>query len=869
MARLKIKDAPLLTNVIGTEKIPTGSRGDFAITPDMLNQYFINKIPFVTQSQLASVKAELEAKITTVETTLSQSISALDSRFSDVESSMLGFTQDLALHIADQNNPHKVTKQQIGLGSVDNTSDINKPLSTATKTYIDTTITNSNKGYNLDYFVVGKAYPLHSEIMLTNGVVVKSTVPNNTNNPNENLNGWVMLNSASLISTSDGRTQQQINDFLLSKSKDNVNLDDFKTETNTDTDAYRLAFQYCLDNNISTLHVTRDTTLSERQYCYQSGLTVDFHDNVVTYTGQGQDNLRFSAFNIFGSIGTDQYPITVSQSGYQTTLTISDASSFTVGDDIFLRSSSLTTPLIYLGHMLKITNISGNTLTVDTIIHLALTTEDCFIVKATPVKDTQFINMKFTATNQTSRANGVTGVMFEYTFNCKASVSCFDLWFKAIRVGRSNAFQILGGLYEKPKATDGGEGYGSQFEYCVNSSATNMLAYNMRHCFDITASWNIHVSNSYDYYSVSSSFGTHKAYEYDVTYENCHSIGSREHGFHFGNASFLFGQTATKIKMKNCTVLRSRNIPVTFTTLGNWLTLEDCILDPLPSAGIYSAVLANNDVEFINVRCTAGISIIAKGTANAYTGGYCKFTNSSINSNVKVSRSLVVGDNAVVSINGGNINGTITPRSNCTILMQNCDWNTPSVTGWLDTIQDLTQTVELVNVNLQASHTATPNYTYDWKVKLLRLNSVKFNVPVSITNRHKMSNVETVITNSFGVVSLLLDGTNATRYVINSNILYSQGSTEIIGTNNSYPLTCPVDINDNTLLSPSSANSVVVLATSDLLIRRLSMQRNSGVGRLRVADTGVTKCIVAYNTCDGSHILPTHDGISKIVNSNI
>ena len=128
MARLKIKDAPLLTNVIGTEKIPTGSRGDFAITPDMLTQYFINKIPFVTQSQLASVKAELEAKITTVETTLSQSISALDSRVSDVESAMLGFTQDLALHAADQNNPHKVTKQQIGLGSVDNTSDINKPL---------------------------------------------------------------------------------------------------------------------------------------------------------------------------------------------------------------------------------------------------------------------------------------------------------------------------------------------------------------------------------------------------------------------------------------------------------------------------------------------------------------------------------------------------------------------------------------------------------------------------------------------------------------------------------------------------------------------------------------------------------------------
>ena len=211
MARLKIKDAPLLTNIIGTEKIPTGSRGDFAITPDMLTQYFINKIPFVTQSQLASVKAELEAKITTVETTLSQSISALDSRVSDVESSMLGFTQDLALHVADQNNPHKVTKQQIGLGSVDNTSDINKPLSTATKNYVDTQITLANKGYNLDFFTDGKSYPRHAEIMLDNGIVVKSLINNNTTNPNSDMSTWQLVNIDTNIYTSYNVTQDVIN----------------------------------------------------------------------------------------------------------------------------------------------------------------------------------------------------------------------------------------------------------------------------------------------------------------------------------------------------------------------------------------------------------------------------------------------------------------------------------------------------------------------------------------------------------------------------------------------------------------------------------------------------------------------------------
>lgn len=34
-------------------------------------------------------------------------------------------------HVTDYNNPHKVTKAQVGLGNVDNTSDVNKPISDA------------------------------------------------------------------------------------------------------------------------------------------------------------------------------------------------------------------------------------------------------------------------------------------------------------------------------------------------------------------------------------------------------------------------------------------------------------------------------------------------------------------------------------------------------------------------------------------------------------------------------------------------------------------------------------------------------------------------------------------------------------------
>ena len=40
---------------------------------------------------------------------------------------------DLTSHKNNETNPHKVTKSQVGLGNVDNTSDLNKPISTATQ----------------------------------------------------------------------------------------------------------------------------------------------------------------------------------------------------------------------------------------------------------------------------------------------------------------------------------------------------------------------------------------------------------------------------------------------------------------------------------------------------------------------------------------------------------------------------------------------------------------------------------------------------------------------------------------------------------------------------------------------------------------
>lgn len=57
---------------------------------------------------------------------------------------------DLQTHIEDKTNPHEVTKAQVGLGNVDNTADLDKPISTATQAALNTKQDELTAGDNID-----------------------------------------------------------------------------------------------------------------------------------------------------------------------------------------------------------------------------------------------------------------------------------------------------------------------------------------------------------------------------------------------------------------------------------------------------------------------------------------------------------------------------------------------------------------------------------------------------------------------------------------------------------------------------------------------------------------------------------------------
>lgn len=81
-------------------------------------------------------------------------------------------------------------------------------------------IVHLNKGlpYEFDQDFANKigGYPLNARLMLDNGDIVQSVIPNNTNNPNSDLTGWINSFSAKNIKDESGLNQEQIN--KISKS---------------------------------------------------------------------------------------------------------------------------------------------------------------------------------------------------------------------------------------------------------------------------------------------------------------------------------------------------------------------------------------------------------------------------------------------------------------------------------------------------------------------------------------------------------------------------------------------------------------------------------------------------------------------------
>lgn len=263
----KISEMGLVNEITGEEKIPTGVVGDKAVTTGQLLTYLENngKVQW----------GRIEGDITNQDDLQNQ------------------FAQQLATlqsHIQDQGNPHNVTKEQVGLGNVDNTADVDKPISNSVKSELKSLY---EKGAALPY-EEGVAYE-ENAVVVRDGVlqqwkggewskiesqaikkyllaagVDESELDGDYDFIMQRLaqiavdNGW----DASFVVDGD-KTQKQINDDLLTRTLNLRNFPRLAGETHDTprinrmiTKANELGIRYCDidDGDYYILASTSDTS---------------------------------------------------------------------------------------------------------------------------------------------------------------------------------------------------------------------------------------------------------------------------------------------------------------------------------------------------------------------------------------------------------------------------------------------------------------------------------------------------------------------------------------------------------------------------------------------------------------------------------
>ena len=287
-------------------------------------------IPTLSQSKISGLSAALNAK-------QDATVSTLPTTSKTISGAITEIFNDLTSHTSNTSNPHNVTKAQIGLSNVDNTSDANKPISTATQNALNTLTTTVNGKQNT---ITGAASTVTANnltasralISDTNGKIAVSTITSTelgyldgvTSNVQTQLNAKqaTITGGASTITSSN----LTANRALVSNSSGKVIV---STVTSTELgylDGVTSSIQTQLNNKSSTSHthsnyaLTTGTNASGTWPISISGKAANtdaLNNEVIQYVGADRGipyrfkiNLR-SAQQTYIKLGTLPLPVDV------------------------------------------------------------------------------------------------------------------------------------------------------------------------------------------------------------------------------------------------------------------------------------------------------------------------------------------------------------------------------------------------------------------------------------------------------------------------------------------------------------------------------------------------------------------------------
>lgn len=447
--------------------------------------------------------------------------------------------------------------------------------------------------------------------------------------------------------------------------------------TNDDTDAVESAI------NLLKYAGGGKLCLGGLQYNLTHRLTIDFSNleidgegATIVWAGTGLDSLYTGVFQFVGSLSSTSTTVYVDEPAYTETLTVVNASVFSVGDLIFIESSDNTNnPGKFTKIISKIVNINGNTITIDMTKRLPLiASETVNVTKVNVVKNSGIRNCKFIATGQTSRSNGMGGVYYAYSSNVFAKNCSFSgFWFKGVKTTLCTHVITDNVSIDKAPAFSGGEGYGVQYEYTYNSTINNCHGDTLRHLIDLTCAWHIIVKNCFDANTQQASYSLHSAYEYDVAFINCITQGGDgNYAFALGSVNTVnFSDYTDKITLTGCRVFDfAGSAGVKFTSKGKGLYINNCIFEMRAGVAAYAITTSENDTYVSNSELIGGVIIAPKGGTYANDGAV-NISNCKIVSLVS-QRCLNLGSGTSVSIDHCNVEGASTISSNTTIHANGC-----------------------------------------------------------------------------------------------------------------------------------------------------------------------------------------------------
>lgn len=698
-------------------------------------------------------------------------------------------------------------------------------------------------GYGQKWKANPNGYALNDRVMLDNGDIVRSTVSNNTTNPNLDMTGWV--------------NPQQIQQELNNRFKDNsLNLDDFKNGSNTDADAFYAMLAYAKVKGIKSLNITRDITLDRKITLTQDAtqwlnpINIDFHGYKVNWTGVGADNLGVGIFEVRGVPTSTTTTVTTDYAEYTSELTVADASGFAVGDWILIDSTSVALPDIYLNVIVKIESISGNVIQTDTVRRLAVRPSIAAvnITKMNVVDGFKIIgNPLATAENQTTRANGIGFIQYQYCVNSHAYVRSEKLWFKTFHSAQCSRLTVIA-HGEKPAAVDGGEGYCVQLEYTTHS-VVKATADQMRHCVDLTMSWHNNIVDSYDFESASASYGCHAAFEYNNHFWRCVSLRSKQYGFQFAVVTGGFADMTDQHYLHDCQVFESLRNCVTFANKGKGLYIYGGVYDGKD----YSIITSNNDTFIYNARLLGGVQLAT--SADMYTGGKCELHNceTSIKAGTR-SLNLTAGRN--IKIFGGSVNGLIAALTDSVIETVNTEVICPSNTSLIGNYDTVTLKMKGGKFVIPAGATADQTNI----LKLIEMDGVEF-VQTDAGRNNNLYGIKTALKNCTGAGRFNFNGATVKDLTIQGGDLEAVTTAALITLIN---FTGKFKLTGATL---SASGNTLLIGTSNM-VSKLQMTGNDITGVTSIPDSLVTSGIVQGNMFAGTTTLPTN-GANKFVDSNI